>query len=274
MENVDGQTDVGHINLIGGLVTRNPPKNEQMDRKTRQMNGRIYTNFERNLVMMVMYVPVKFELDWSNRFRVRVRKQKCGRIDGWTEKRTKTKKRTEKRTNRRNFTNFERNLAMMVIYLPVKFEFDWSNRFKVRVRKRKCGQTDGWTDKRTKNGQTNTRNFTNFERNLAMMVIYLPVKFEFDWSHRFKVRVRKRKCGQTDGWTDKRTKNGQTNTRNFTNFERNLAMMVIYLPVKFEFDWSNRFKVRVRKRKMWTDRRTDGRRTHQSNRRVGYTQPA
>ena len=95
---------------------------------------------------------------------------------------------------------------MMVIYLPVKFEFDWSNRFKVRVRKRKCGQTDGWTDKRTKNGQTNTQNFTNFERNLAMMVIYLPVKFEFDWSNRFKVRVRKRKCGRTDGWTEKRTK--------------------------------------------------------------------
>ena len=23
----DGQTDVGHINLIGGLVTRNPPNN-------------------------------------------------------------------------------------------------------------------------------------------------------------------------------------------------------------------------------------------------------
>ena len=100
MENVVGQTDVGHSNLIGGLVTRNPPKNEQMDRKTRQMNGRIYTNFERNLAMMVMYVPVKFELYWSNRFRVRVRKQKCGRTDGWTEKRTKTKKQTEKRTNK------------------------------------------------------------------------------------------------------------------------------------------------------------------------------
>ena len=27
-ENVDGQTDVGHINLIGGLVTRNPLKNK------------------------------------------------------------------------------------------------------------------------------------------------------------------------------------------------------------------------------------------------------
>ena len=24
---MDGQTDVGHINLIGRLVTRNPPKN-------------------------------------------------------------------------------------------------------------------------------------------------------------------------------------------------------------------------------------------------------
>ena len=24
---MDGQTDVGHINLIGGLVTRNPPRN-------------------------------------------------------------------------------------------------------------------------------------------------------------------------------------------------------------------------------------------------------
>ena len=247
------------------------------DKRTKngQTNTRNFTNFERNLAMMVIYLPVKFEFDWSNRFKVRVRKR--GQTDGWTDKRTKNGQ-----MNTRNFTNFERNLAMMVIYLPVKFEFDWSNRFKVRVRKRKCGQTDGWTDKRTKNGQTNTRNFTNFERNLAMMVIYLPVKFEFDWSNRFKVRVRKRKCGQTDGWTDKRTKNGQMNTRNFTNFERNLAMMVIYLPVKFEFDWSNRFKVRVRKRKMWTDtrtdgqtdRRTDGRRTHQSNRRVGYTQPA
>ena len=47
-------------------------------------------------------------------------------------------------------------------------------------------------------------------------------------------------------------------------------MMVIYLPVKFEFNWTNRFQVRVRKRKCgWTD----GPRTHQSNRRVGYMQP-
>ena len=62
-------------------------------------------------------------------------------------------------------------------------------------------------DKQT-DGQTNGRNFTNFERNLAMMMIYLTVKFEFDSSNHFRVRVRKQKCGQTDGWTDKRTKNG------------------------------------------------------------------
>ena len=98
---------------------------------------------------------------------------------------------------------------MMVIYLPVKFEFDQTNRFRVRVRKRKCGRTDGWTEKWTngqKNGQTNRRNNTSFERNLAMMVIYVPVKYEFDWTNRFGVRVRKRKCGGKVGWTDKRTK--------------------------------------------------------------------
>ena len=49
---------------------------------------------------------------------------------------------------------------MMVIYVPVKFEFDWTNGFRVTVRKRKCGRTDGWTDKRNKtdgqmDGQTN-----------------------------------------------------------------------------------------------------------------------
>ena len=43
------------------------------------------------------------------------------------------------------------------------------------------------------NGQTNGWNYTNFKSNLAMMVMYLPVKFEFDWTQRFRVRVRKRK---------------------------------------------------------------------------------
>ena len=36
------------------------------------------------------------------------------------------------------------------------------------------------TGKQTKNGQTNRRNYTNFERNLAMMVIYLPTRSVFE----------------------------------------------------------------------------------------------
>ena len=66
-----------------------------------------------------------------------------------------------------------------------------------------------------------------------MMVICLPVKF-----------------GNRD--VDEQTngqKNRQTNRQNYTNFERNLAMMVIYLPIKFEFDWTNHFRVFVRKQK-------------------------
>ena len=43
---------------------------------------------------------------------------------------------------------------MMVIYLPVKFEFDWSNRFRVRVRKQKCGK-NRWMDRQTDEKRTN-----------------------------------------------------------------------------------------------------------------------
>ena len=56
---------------------------------------------------------------------------------------------------------------------------------------------------------------------------------------------------------------GQTNKRNYTNFERNLAMMVIYLPVKFEFDWTNRFRVRVRKLKFLTGRQMNKKRRNE-----------
>ena len=84
-----------------------------------------------------------------------------------------------------------------------------------------------WTDRRMdrkmdkkqtngqENGQTNRRNYTNFERNLAMMVICIPVKYEFDWTKCFRVGVRKRKCGQTDGWT-----NGQKWTNEQTEFHQ------------------------------------------------------
>ena len=52
----------------------------------------------------------------------------------------------------------------------------------------------------------------------------------------------------------------QANRQNYTKFERNLAMVVMYLPIKFEFDWTNRFQVRVRKRKFWL---TDKKRTNE-----------
>ena len=93
------------------------------------------------------------------------------------------------------------------------------------------------------------RNYTNFESNLAMMVMYLPVKFEFDWTEHFELESGNRNVYE-------QTKNGQTNRQNYTNFESNLDVMVIYVPVKFEINWTNCFRVRVRKRKMWTDRRT------------------
>ena len=44
-----------------------------------------------------------------------------------------------------------------------------------------------------KNRQMNRPNYTNFKSNLAMMVIYPPVKLDFDWTKNFRVRVRKRK---------------------------------------------------------------------------------
>ena len=53
--------------------------------------------------------------------------------------------------------------------------------------------------------------------------------------------------------TDKRIKKGQTNGRNYTNFKRNLAMMVIYLLVKFKFDWTNRFRVKSLETEILTD---------------------
>ena len=40
-------------------------------------------------------------------------------------------------------------------------------------------------------------------------------------------------------------------------------MMVICLPVKFEFDWTNRFRVRVRKLKFLADTQTDKKRTNE-----------
>ena len=79
----------------------------------------------------------------------------------------------------RNYTNFE---AMMVIYLPVKYDSIGQSTFELE------------SENRNVDGQTNKRNYTNFKSNLAMIVIYLPVKFAFDWTKGFHVTVRKQKC--------------------------------------------------------------------------------
>ena len=70
------------------------------------------------------------------------------------------------------------------------------------------GQTDGQTNK-----QMNRWNYTNLERNLAMMVIYVTVKYESIGQTIFELESGKRKCGQTDGQTNG-TKNRQTNRWN------------------------------------------------------------
>ena len=46
-----------------------------------------------------------------------------------------------------------------------------------------------------------TLNYANFESNLAMMAIYLPVKFEFDWIKFFELESGN---GNVDGQTDKK----------------------------------------------------------------------
>ena len=166
-------------------------------------------------------------------------------------------------TKGRNYNNFERNLAMMVMYLPVKFEFDWTNHFRVRVRKRKCWRT---------NERTELHQFwkePSYDGDLS------PCQVWIRFAQHFRVRVRKQKCWRTDKQTElhqfqkepsydgdlspcqvwirldtaffelesrNRNVDGQTkNRRNYTNFERNLAVMVIYVPVKFEFDWTKHF---------------------------------
>ena len=93
---------------------------------------------------------------------------------------------------------------MMVIYLPVKFEFDWIQHFRVT-----SPETEILTDRQIDKTQTNGQNYTNFERNLAMMVIYLHVKFEFDWtvflSWSLKTEMLMDKQTKTDKRTDEST---------------------------------------------------------------------
>ena len=53
------------------------------------------------------------------------------------------------------------------------------------------------------NRQTNGQNYTNFASNLALMVIYIPVKIEFDGQSVFESQSGKRNL-------DRQTKHGIT----------------------------------------------------------------
>ena len=58
-------------------------------------------------------------------------------------------------------------------------------------------------DKRAKNGQTNEWNYTNFERNLAVMVIYVPTKLNSIGQTIFELESGNKNIdGQTDGETN------------------------------------------------------------------------
>ena len=69
-----------------------------------------------------------------------------------------------------------------------------------------------WTDKRTKKRQTNGRNYTNFERNLAMIVIYVPVKYEFNWTTVFELESGNE---NVEGQTDKKGTNKRKELHQF-----------------------------------------------------------
>ena len=142
----------------------------------------------------------------------------------------------------------------MVIYLPVKFEFDWTQHFRVRVRKQKCWRTV----KQTKKGTNERTELHQFRKEPSYDGDLCPCQVRIRLDTPFSSYSPETKMW-TDRWMDRQTDKKRTNDgRNYTNFERNLAMIVFYLPVKFEFDWSNYFRVRVQKRKMWMDRQTAG----------------
>ena len=61
---------------------------------------------------------------------------------------------------------------------------------------------------------------------------------------------------------DKQTKKQTNEQTELHQFQKKLAMMVIYLPVKFEFDWTNHFELESGNENV--DGQTYGRQTHQS----------
>ena len=84
----------------------------------------------------------------------------------------------------------------------------------------------------------------------------------------FLVRVRKRQIFHLCWQMNKMLWNGRTNKWNNTKIKKDLAMMVTYLPMKFYFDWTNRFLVRVRKRQMFVTMLTNEQNAKRTNERT------
>ena len=66
---------------------------------------------------------------------------------------------------------FRKQLSYDGVYLPVKLNSIRQSVFEIKSPETEM-LTDRQLDKRTKNGQTNGQNYTNFASNLATMVVY------------------------------------------------------------------------------------------------------
>ena len=131
----DRQTDVGHINLIGRMVTHNPPKNSQLrqariprqDGASKQATKRCAKRRVAQAAIRLATGQSVFKLESGHR-----------NLDG--------------QTNGQNNSNFKRNLAM-TIYLPVKLEpfSSWHPEIEILM--------DRQTNKKRTNQQTQLHQF-------------------------------------------------------------------------------------------------------------------
>ena len=82
----------------------------------------------------------------------------------------------------------------MVMYFPASLNSIGQTFFELESGSR---NVDGQTNKQT-NEWTELHQFRKEPSYDGELVIYLPVKFEFDWTQCFRVRVQKQKCWQTN----------------------------------------------------------------------------
>ena len=119
-------------------------------------------NFKSNLALVVSYHPFKFQIDWTKRLPVRVRKPK---YFGWVQAQNGQIDRHQ----------FQKQLSLR--FEQRVFELESGNQSISDERTPKIGK---WTD-------------PNFRSNQALEVSYHPVKIQVDWKKRLRVRVWKKK---------------------------------------------------------------------------------